>query len=101
MELQAYLDYHRLKCKLSYWRTYTQLEIDFIVGNSLAIEVKATGRVKDSDLLPLRALSTEVKFAQRVVVSLESIERITADGIRIMPVEIFLSDLWAGQLAIE
>ena len=37
LELRAYLDYKRINSKLSYWRTYTDLEVDFIVGNSLAV----------------------------------------------------------------
>lgn len=101
LELQSYLDYHRLKCKLSYWRTYTDLEVDFIVGNSLAVEVKATARVRESDLAPLRALNSEAKIERRIVVSLEPTERVTADGIDIMPVEKFFGDLWDGQLGLD
>ncbi|MBI4533806.1 MAG: DUF4143 domain-containing protein [Candidatus Melainabacteria bacterium] len=97
LELQAYLDYHRLKSKLSYWRTYTNLEVDFIVGKSLALEVKATERVRDTDLTPLRALGAEIKFKQRILVSQEPTERVTADGISVVPVERFLSQLWDGR----
>ena len=101
LELQSYLDYHRLQCKLSYWRTYSNFEVDFIVGKSLAIEVKATKHVRDSDLIPIRALHSENQISQRIIVCEESMERVTADGIRIMPVEEFLQELWRGTLQIE
>jgi predicted AAA+ superfamily ATPase len=97
LELQAYLDYRRLRCKLSYWRTYSDLEVDFIVDKSMAVEVKATTRVRESDLLPLRALHAEIDIPQRIVVSQESKERETVDGIKIMPAEDFLQQLWRGQ----
>jgi predicted AAA+ superfamily ATPase len=97
LELQAYLDYHRLKSKLSYWRTYTDLEVDFIVGKSLAVEVKATRRVRDTDLTPLRALESEIKLKQRIVVCEEAIDRVTEDGIKILTVESFLSQLWQNK----
>ena len=100
LELQAYLDYNRLKSKLSYWRTYTHVEVDFIVGNTLAVEVKASQRVRETDLAPLRTLETELEISQRVVVCLESMERVLPDGIRIMPVELFLSRLWDGEFHI-
>jgi predicted AAA+ superfamily ATPase len=101
LELQSYLDYHRLQCKLSYWRTYSNFEVDFIVGKSLAIEVKATKHVRDSDLIPIRALHSENQISQRIIVCEESMERVTADGIRIMPVEEFLQELWRGTFQIE
>jgi predicted AAA+ superfamily ATPase len=100
LELQAYIDYNRLKSKLTFWRTYTNLEVDFIVGSSLAIEVKATIHVKDTDLAPLRALKSELKSAQCIVVSKEAVERTMPDGIRIIPIEIFLKNLWEGKFQI-
>jgi predicted AAA+ superfamily ATPase len=101
LELQTYLDYNRLKSKLSYWRTYTNLEVDFVAGKSVAIEVKAAERVRDSDLAPLRALNKEMKLKHRIVVSNESVERVTADGIRILPVESFLDQLWDGRFDLQ
>jgi len=100
-ELRAYLDYNRLKSKLSFWRTHTQLEVDFIVGSSVAIEVKATGHVRDSDLKPLRALSEETKLAARIIIAQESVRRKTDDGIRILSPEDFLEELWNGKLPID
>lgn len=98
LELRAFLDYYRLPLELSYWRTHTGLEVDFIVGDALAVEVKAAGRVDDRDLRSLRALETEVSMRRRLVVSTEVMSRRTDDGIEILPVADFLRRLWAGEL---
>ena len=98
LELRAFLDYYRLPVELSYWRTHTGLEVDFIVGDALAVEVKAAGRVDDRDLRSLRALETEVSMRRRLVVSTEVMSRRTDDGIEILPVADFLRRLWAGEL---
>ena len=42
MELRSYLSYRRIKKKLTYWRTRTGFEVDFLIGSSAAIEVKST-----------------------------------------------------------
>ena len=72
--------------------------MDFIVGDALAVEVKAAGRVDDRDLRSLRALETEVSMRRRLVVSTEVMSRRTDDGIEILPVADFLRRLWAGEL---
>lgn len=45
-ELTAFLSYTRSDFPLCYWRTTSQIEVDFIVGDSIAIEVKGAGQVK-------------------------------------------------------
>ncbi|MEI8094643.1 MAG: ATP-binding protein [Spirochaetales bacterium] len=96
MELRAWLSYRRLKKPLSYWRTQTGIEVDFIVGDGLAIEVKSTSKVTDSDLKGLRVLRKERPDLQAIVVSQDEVARQTADGIRVLPWRQFLTELWAG-----
>ena len=55
LELRAAIDYLRLDVELTYWRTQTGLDVDFLVSDAIAIEVKATKRVSSSDLKSLRA----------------------------------------------
>ena len=98
MELQAWLSYNRIKLPLTYWRSTTGFEVDFLVGNQLAIEVKATTRVDSRDLKGLKALQQENIFSQYMVVSLDPLARMTDEGIRILPWETFLNELWGGEL---
>lgn len=98
LELRAFLDYNRLPFELSYWRTHAGLEVDYIIGDALAVEVKAAGRVDDRDLRGLRALESEAPMKRRLVVGTEAMSRRTDDGIEILPVAEFFRRLWAGEL---
>lgn len=93
MELRAWLSYRRIKEPLRYWRTREGLEVDFLVGNSLAVEVKASARVHNADLRGLRALADEVSFGKRVLVCMEDQSRLTDDGILVQHWKEFLADL--------
>lgn len=97
-ELRAYLSYRRDPRALHYWRTTSQVEVDFLVGDSIAIEVKATGKVSSSDLRSLHHLGEETTLAKKIVVCNESSYRRDDSGVDIYPVEDFLEHLWADQL---
>lgn len=98
MELRAWLSYSRTKMPLCYWRTREGLEVDFLVGTQLAVEVKASARVHPSDLKGLRALAEEGQFKNRILVCTEEAARTTEDGIRILPWRQFLRELWDNAL---
>ena len=97
LELKAWLSYTRSQDRLTFWRTYTKLEVDFVIGDHTAIEVKATERVTDRDLKGLRALSQEMPLKRRIVVSREEQPWRTDDGIEILPAAAFFQQLWAGE----
>ncbi len=94
-ELSCYSEY-RSKERITYWRTTTNLEVDFVLGDRLAIESKASRNVSDADLKGLRAIKSEASFKARIVVCQEPYERRSDDGIIILPFENFVRQLWAG-----
>ncbi|HON13690.1 MAG TPA: ATP-binding protein [Treponema sp.] len=96
MELRAYLSYSRIKTPLYYWRSRDGLEVDFIIGNDLAVEVKASHSIQKKDLHGLRALAEEGDFKKRVLVCMEDQARLTEDGILIENWRDFLKDLWSS-----
>ncbi len=98
MELRAYLSYRRIKKELSFWRSQSGAEVDFLVGEDMAIEVKSTTRVTDRHLKGLRALKEENLIKQFFLVSLDAVERETPDGIRLLYWKGFLQRLWDGSL---
>ena len=81
---------------LHFWRTTSNFEVDFIIGDHTAVEVKATQHVSPSDLRGLRALAEEKRLRRYLCVSLERRRR-DVDGVTILPWATFLEGLWAGE----
>lgn len=92
-ELKTYIDYNA--GQIHYWRSTSQFEVDFILNNEWAIEVKAKFKLSKDDFKGLRALHEEkYKFKRYIVVSLESHSRIVDDYIECIPWEKLLKELW-------
>jgi predicted AAA+ superfamily ATPase len=96
-ELKTYCDYEGVP-DLAYWRSTSDFEVDFILNDRTAIEVKAKANVSDRDLRGLRALQEEQLLKHYVVVSLETIPR-RVDGIEVLPWQDFLGRLWEGEFS--
>ena len=94
-ELISYRDY-RSHDTVSYWRSTSGYEVDFILGDHTAIEVKAKENVSADDLKSLRAIIEENKLKRCLCVSLEPRTR-RVGGITILPYREFLENLWDGQ----
>ena len=91
-ELKAFSDYQGIG-DLYYWRSKSGYEVDFILNDRIAIEIKAKPFIQPSDLKGLRALREENQLEHYLVVSLETHPRIV-DGIGILPWMDFLNRLW-------
>ena len=100
MELVAYIDYTGIhNTDLTYYRTSDgKREVDFIVGDEVAIEVKSAKSVTDRHLANLRELKEEGIFSKYIVVSREESPRMLDDGILILPWKDFLERLWSGDI---
>ena len=97
-ELAAHSHYSGLHYPIAYWRTSSQFEVDFILGDrQVAIEVKGTEQVVAHHLKGLKAFREEYKVQQAIVVSQDPKPRIM-DGISILPWEDFLKRLWGGNI---
>jgi predicted AAA+ superfamily ATPase len=94
-ELSAYIDYTE-PLPLAYWRSTSDFEVDFVLADTTAIEVKAKDPVGARDLRGIRALKEESLLRNYIVVSLEPRAR-TVEGIRILPWQDFLVELWEGR----
>jgi len=97
-ELRAYLGYGRNTDTLAFYRTTSQLEVDFVVGGRIAIEVKGAGRVSERDTRGLRALAEDVPIARRIVVCTERERRTLESGVEVIPIADFLDELWSGEI---
>jgi predicted AAA+ superfamily ATPase len=83
---------------LGYWRSTSGFEVDFILADRTAIEVKAKDTVSPQDVKSLRALAEERKLRRYLCVSLEARPG-RIDGIPLVPIGEFLDALWSGEYA--
>ncbi|MGB5218758.1 MAG: ATP-binding protein [Smithella sp.] len=93
-ELSSWSDYVSGE-PLSFWRSTSGFEVDFIIGDHTAVEVKAKETVSAQDIKSLRALREEKKLKHFVCVCMEKRSR-EVDGIKILPYTEFLTFLWEG-----
>ena len=98
MELRAYLSYHaKSLTELTFWRSRQGHEVDFLVGEELAIEVKASNSVSPRDLKGLRLLAEESIFKKFYLVSQDRSEQ-QHDIFQLMHWQSFLAALWNNKL---
>lgn len=97
-EIYAHSRYSDLNYNVSYWRTASQLEIDFVLGDhEVAIEVKSTTQANSRHLKGLKAFADEYNVKHKILITTEDTPRMI-DGILIYPWQHFLQKLWAGEL---
>jgi len=99
MEILAHSSYSEIFYPITYWRTASQCEVDFILGDhEIAVEVKATSTANDNHLKGLRTFKEEYKARQYILISLDPRHRKTRDGIDIFPWNEFLKRLWNNKI---
>jgi predicted AAA+ superfamily ATPase len=97
-ELMAHRHYSGKEYLISYWRTASQLEVDFILGkHEVAIEVKSSNKISSKHLGGIRAFRTEYQVKRSIVVCTENLARIN-DEIEILPWKLFLDKLWQNEI---
>jgi uncharacterized protein len=96
-EIRACLSYKRDDRTLSFWRDRYDNEVDFIIGDETAIEVKASRLIGGKHLKGLRLVSEEIPFKNKIIVSFDPHPRLI-DDILVLPYEDFFDRLWEGVL---
>lgn len=97
MELRAYISYSRKKLPLCFWRTLDGFEVDFIVGDEVAVEVKSAKKISAKYLKGLECLIEEKKINKYYLVSQDPIS-IKQNQIYILYWEDFIKQLWDGKI---
>lgn len=97
-EIIAYLGYSESNEKLSYWRTYTGIEVDVIIGDArIAIEIKSTDEIQTKHKKNLKIFAEEHPNARKIIVSLDKMTR-EANGVEMIYVLDFFKMLWNGKI---
>ena len=94
-EIYAWIHYTHSEEQLSYWRTYTGLEVDVVIGDArVAIEIKSVEEVMTRHLKGLKAFGEEHPQSHRIIVSLDKFNRHMGD-IECIHVLDFFKLLWS------
>jgi len=96
LELKKHSIYSAKDYVIQFWRSTSQFEVDFILDEKIAIEVKASNKILDKHLKGLRALKEEkkLKIKRHIIICNEDTLRTTSDNIEIIPWKFFLDQLW-------
>ena len=97
-ELYAWLHYSHSDEELFYWRTYTGLEVDAVIGDArVAIEIKSVEEVLPRHLKGLKAFGEEYPQSRKIIVTLDPFNRHIGE-IECIYVLDFFKRLWADGL---
>ena len=97
-EIRAYLGYTHNEKKLSYWHTYTNKEIDVVIGEAeFGIEIKSTEEIQSKHLGNFKDYHDEFPESRCIMVSRDKLSR-RSGNIEILYVFDFLKMLWNGEL---
>ncbi len=104
-ELTAYKGLNDRAFEITYWRTKSGLEVDFVLENEtgeiIALEVKLSSQIDRRDVKGLMAFCEEHNPKAAYVVSIEPRVRKIQLGdqvVSILPIERFLEKLWQGDI---
>jgi len=97
-EIRAHRHYSGIEYPIYYWRTASQIEIDFVLGDhEIAIEVKSTDNAGKRHIKGLQYFEEEYNVKHSILVSNDPFPR-KIGSVSIMPWKIFLQKLWNGEL---
>jgi predicted AAA+ superfamily ATPase len=94
LEIRAYISYRRLGKSLTFWRS-RDYEVDLIIDEEVAIEIKFSKTFKKEYLRGLKALRVESQISKYLVVGRFPSDG-TIDEIEYYNFENFLTLLWSG-----
>ena len=98
-ELSVHSRYSEKFYDLSYWRTSSGIEVDYILGNGeVAIEAKGKEMITTKDMKGLYNFKKDFPEVKHlIIVSLVKNAQKTKDGIHILPHKEFIKKLWKGE----
>lgn len=99
-EIRAYQSLYRIKGNLSYWRTPSGSEVDFVwkYGDSIVLlEIKAAKKFHKKFLTGIKSFKEEKKVKDAYIVYCGE-EALLIDDIRVIPVTKFLKLLYQGEI---
>jgi predicted AAA+ superfamily ATPase len=93
--LRAWIAYSGRDATLSFWRTRSGVEVDFVIYGAevfLAIQVQNAARVRPADVQPLRAFRSDFPESTAILLN-RGEDRLRVDDVWCLPVERFLREV--------
>ena len=91
-----------MDAEIFYWRSTSQIEIDFIVKTRTKklyrFEVKASEFIKESHSKPFRAFEEDFKLNSKIIVSNERLPKKLSDVTWSLPYKSFCKKLWHNEI---
>lgn len=98
MELKTFQAYKNPDLPITFWRTSTGREVDFILGEKdLAIEIKGSSHIHEGDIISLKALVEDGPVKKCCLICMEKQPRQINENIHIIPWKLFIEGLWQGE----
>lgn len=92
-EIRARLSYAGVDWPMFYWRTQRgEFEVDCVLGQEMAVEIKSSSSIDRTDLKGLRALKSEGLVKAFYLLSRDPVDRVV-DGIHVMHWTTFFSSV--------
>lgn len=101
-QLRTWIDYSGAGDTLSFWRTHTGQEVDFVVYGEKrfdAIEVKNAAKLSPKDFSSLKSFANDYPEARRILLY-RGAERLFKNGVHCIPVAEFLKGLTPGVMRL-
>lgn len=99
LELRAYISYTRKHLQMRYWQSKGGFEVDLIIEDDIAIEIKSADKIHEKHLRGLKALAEENICHHYFLVSRDKLKR-RVDNITIIHWQEFLELLYQGKILI-
>ena len=96
LEIKKYLDYNKPRTKINYIRTNTGFEIDCLINEEIAVEIKSSNNITARHYKNLKLLTESYVKRKIVVCTTENYYK--ENDIEIMPYKIFINKLWNNEI---
>jgi len=97
-EIVAHSHYSGIQYPLYYWRTASQIEIDFVLGDhEVAIEVKSTANANPRHAKGLKSFAEDYPIKKQILITNDLYPR-QMGSVLVLPWKVFLEKLWGGDI---
>ncbi len=98
LEIKKYLIYCQKRISMHYWRTYDGAEVDLILDEKIAIEIKSTDTVTIKHAKGLHALAKHKACTEYLLISRDELTVNLGDTVTPYYWEDFLQKLWNNEI---